>query len=387
MILAIDEVIPFWDQAFSGFGDIRPFRGRNLRAVDVRDADAIIVRSISPVGADLLEGSSVRFVGTASIGMDHLDQEYLRSRKIYFTNAAGSNANAVAEWVVTALLTVATRRGWNFARKCCAVIGVGHVGSRVESKLRSLGIPVLLCDPPLRDATGNTKYQFLPDVLGADILTLHVPLTRQGPCPTYHMIDHNLLERLSPGTFIVNSSRGAVIETGALKQALRAGRLASAAIDVWEGEPSIDYELMDGVDIATPHIAGFSLDGKVRATEMMLDEFCRFFNLQRNWKTCGIFPPTATVRPLRNPDICEALRSITLQAYNIFRDDNNLRSLRSLRRPQAARCFDQLRNNYPFRPEFRHFTVELLPEDHHFAAICQAIGFQTIIASNIRKAD
>jgi erythronate-4-phosphate dehydrogenase len=387
MIVAIDEAIPYWQQAFSGLGDIRPFRGRNLRAVDVRDADAIIVRSVSPVGAALLEGSCVRFVGTATIGMDHLDQEYLQSRQIYFTNAAGSNANAVSEWVITALLTVATRKGWDLARKCCAVIGVGQVGSRVESKLRSLGMPVLLCDPPLRDATANTKYQLLPNVLEAEILTLHVPLTRQGPYPTYHMIDHKLIERLSPGTLIVNSARGSVVETGAFKQALQTGRLTGAVLDVWEGEPSIDYELMELVDIATPHIAGFSLDGKIRATEMILDEFCRFFDLQRNWKTGGIFPSAATVRAPQNPAIDETLRSVTLQAYNILRDDNNLRSLRLLPEPQAASCFDQLRNHYPFRPEFQHFMVELPAEDWHLATICQAMGFQTSITSNAGRSD
>src|SRR5512136_1219353 len=165
MILAVDEAIPYWQEAFVGLGETRPFSGRKLRPVDVKDSDALVVRSVTRVDASLLDGSSVRFVGSATIGLDHFDEPYLKSRGIRYTNAAGSNANSVAEYVTAALLVVAQRKGWNLARKSIGIIGVGNVGSRVERKVQALGMQVALCDPPLRESTGDKKYGFLEDVI------------------------------------------------------------------------------------------------------------------------------------------------------------------------------------------------------------------------------
>ncbi len=379
MIIAIDESIPYWEQAFKGLGELRPFRGRALRPGDLQDVNALVVRSITRVDASLLDGSPVRFVGTATIGMDHLDLDWLRSRGIYFTNAAGSNANAVAEYVTTALLVIASRRGWDLGRKTCAIIGVGNVGSRVEAKVRTLGMNVLLCDPPLGDRTGNAKYLHLRDILDADILTLHVPLTTAGPYPTRHMINQRILDAMPEGRYILNSSRGSVIEPSALKRALITGKLEGAVLDVWEGEPVIDYELLERVDIGTPHIAGFSLDGKVKATEMIVDELCSAFSLPGIWNSAGIYPPVAEIRTAGAGIATEALRSACLQAYNILRDDANLRALAGLDKELSAVCFDQLRNGYPLRPEFNHFSVKLGPEEQQLAEVLGALGFGTML--------
>jgi erythronate-4-phosphate dehydrogenase len=377
MILAVDEAIPYWREAFVGLGDIRSFSGRNLRPSDVRDADALVVRSVTRIDASLLDGSAIRFVGSATIGLDHIDEPYLQSRRIHYTNAAGSNANSVAEYITAALLVVAERKGWNLSGKSVGIIGVGNVGSRVERKVRALGMQVALCDPPLRESTGDAKYKFLEDVIDADILTLHVPLIKGGPYPTFHMIDDRLLGRLSRRQFLINSARGAVIDCPALRRALNAGSLDGAVLDVWEGEPQIDYALLDRVEIGSPHIAGYSLDGKVRGTEMIFEELCRFFDIQANWDTRSLYPAPAHLRPRAGTRDQEALGSIVVQAYDILRDDENLRALRTLSREEARPAFDRLRNDYDLRPEFRHYTVELKPEQTSLAGTLQQLGFRT----------
>ncbi len=377
MILAIDEAIPYWQQAFSGLGEIRSFSGRKVQAAEVKDADALVVRSVTRADSALLEGSSIRFVGTATIGTDHLDETYLKARGIHFTNAAGSNANSVAEYVTAALLVMAQRKNWDLSRKSIAIIGVGHVGSRVLEKVRALGMRVLLCDPPLRESTGDQRYRNLSDVLSADILTFHVPLTRNGPYPTHHMMDRAQLERLLPGQYLMNSARGAVFDCKALKDILGEGNLEGAVLDVWEGEPRIDYALLDLVDLGSPHIAGYSLDGKVRGTEMIVEELCRHFTIPFRWDSQSIFPRPARIRPASGTQGQDGVRSVVLQAYNILRDDTNLRALKSLPQEEAKTGFDRLRNEYPLRPEFRHYIVDLAPEQAGLAATFRALGFQT----------
>jgi erythronate-4-phosphate dehydrogenase len=375
MIIAVDEKIPYWEQAFPQIGEVRLFSARKVRPADLGEAEALVVRSVTRVGAELLEGTRIRFVGTATIGMDHLDEKYLRQRGIHFTNAAGSNANAVAEHIVAALLFTARRRAWDLERKSMAVIGVGHVGSKVVHKTASLGISTVLCDPPLRESTGDGKYLSLDEVLGADILTLHVPLTREGPYPTWHMFDEAVLGRLTPQQFLLNTSRGAVIDNRALKHTLGKHAIEGAVLDVWEGEPRIDYELLRLTDLGSPHIAGYSLDGKVQGTAMILEELCRFFRIPIAWDTAGIYPPVARIAPAPGTRGPEAVCSVVLQAFDILVPDANLRALERLAPDVAASAFDRLRNDYPLRPEFRHFVVELDKKNEELAAPLPGLGF------------
>lgn len=379
MILAIDEAIPYAEQAFAGLGEIRRFPGRKVKAEEVKDVDVLIVRSITNVDAALLDGSSIRFVGTATIGTDHFDQAYLDARGIRSTNAAGSNANAVAEYVTAALLVIAERKGWDLSKKTIAVVGVGNVGSRVALKARALGMRVFLCDPPLRESTGDKNYQFLDDVIHADILTFHVPLIKGGPYPTQHMADRAMLDRLRPGQYLINSARGPVFDCKHLKTRLEEGAIAGATLDVWEGEPRIDYSLLDRVDIGSPHIAGYSLDGKVRATEMIVEELCRFFKLPYKWDCSSIFPPVARLRPASGARGQDAIRSVVLQAYDILRDDSKLRALKSLPPEEARTQFDRQRNEYPLRAEFRHYMVELPKDLGVLAPTFEGLGFQVKI--------
>jgi erythronate-4-phosphate dehydrogenase len=377
MIIAADEAIPYLQAAFAGVGELKLFSGRSVRREDVRGADALVVRSVTKVGADLLEGSSVRFVGTATIGTDHIDLDYLSARGIRIANAAGSNARSVAEYVTAALLETAEAKGWRLSKKSIAAIGVGHVGSLVEKVAAALGMKVLLCDPPLRESTGDKRYGFLDDVLGADILSLHVPLTKAGPYPTWHMIDGGVLGRLTPRQYLINTSRGAVVCGPDLKRALRERRIEGAILDVWEGEPKIDYDLLDLVDLGTSHIAGFSMDGKVCGTAMVLEALCRFFGIEHRWDSRSIFPEPQRLRPQAGLEGQMAVRSVVRQAYDIRRDDASLRALKGMPGDAAAQRFDRLRIDYPLRPEFRHFVVELA-EGSSLASTFRALGFQVI---------
>jgi erythronate-4-phosphate dehydrogenase len=376
MIIALDQAIPYWETAFSEFGEIRPFSGRDLKIEEIRDADALIVRSVTPVRAPLLEKSSVRFVAAASAGIDHIDPAYLKNCGISFGYAAGCNANAVSEYIVTALHIIAARRGWVLKNKSIAIIGVGNVGSRVLQKARAIGMEVLLCDSPLHDLTGETQYRPFNEVLEADILSFHVPLTRDGPYPTWHMVDRNALYRLSPAQFLINSSRGAVFDNRELRIALQEGRIAGAVMDVWEEEPQVDYSLLELVDIGTPHLAGTTLDGKIRATEMVRDEFCRFFGLKPSGNMNALYPSARHISPEKANSNQYAILSVLRQIVDMRRHDADLRATGSFPAEQAAENFERLRTGAVLRPEFNHFIVDL-PEQHgDLAATFAGLGFK-----------
>jgi erythronate-4-phosphate dehydrogenase len=358
MIIAVDEALPYWDELLADLGSIRPYSARNLKPEDVRDADALVVRSVTPINASLLEGSSVKFVAAASAGYDHVDQKYLKSRGIHFAYSAGCNADAVAEYITIALHIIASRKGWKLSDKSLAVVGAGNVGSRVAGKARALGMEVLLCDPPLRDATGDPQYRPLNEVLAADILSFHVPLSADQPYPTLHMVDRNLLSRLSSNQYLINTSRGAVFNNRDLRAALRECRIEGAVLDVWEGEPSLDFSLLEMVDIGTPHIAGTALDGKIRATEMARTALCTYFGIDQAKSFESLYPASRPICPEPRDDVQDGVLSVLLQISDILKADAGLRALAATP-DQAAADFERLRTKHPLRPEFRHFIVDL----------------------------
>lgn len=376
MIIAIDEALPYREEAFAGLGEILLFNGRKLRPEEIRHADALVVRSVTNVNAQLLEGSSVRFVAAASAGIDHVDRDYLRRSGIYFGYAAGSNAEAVSEYVLTALSIIADRKNWDLQSKSLAIIGVGNVGSRVERKARARGMKVLLCDPPLRESTGNSIYLDFEEVFDADILTFHVPLVSQGPYPTWHMINRERLDRLAPTQFLLNTSRGAVFDNRALKAAMANGKVAGAVLDVWEAEPEIDYSLLQLADIGTPHIAGLGLDGKIRATEMAREELCRFFQIDSAWDTRPLYPEPVAVYPREGTTGDQAILTLLLQCSEILDFDSKLRNIGSLGAERRAEAFDWLRNRQPLQREFRHFEVKLTGKNAGLAEDFESLGFR-----------
>jgi erythronate-4-phosphate dehydrogenase len=309
MRIVADANIPCVEEAFEAFGEVVVLPGRAITAEAVREAEVLLVRSVTPVNESLLAGSRVRFVATATIGTDHVDSGYLARRGIGFASAAGCNANAVAEYVVAALLELAQRHRYRLRDRTLGVIGVGNVGSRVVRYARALGMRVLRNDPPLG---------LLEPALQADIVTLHVPLD----ATTRHMLGWENLR----GFTLINTARGAVVDNAALLKALDANRIAAAVLDVWENEPQVMPELLDVVDLGTPHIAGYSWDGKINGTRMIYEACCRYFGWPASWRPVLPAPPVPQVRQVVGPgeDDEDVLREVIRQVYDIRADDARL---------------------------------------------------------------
>jgi len=375
--IVADANIPLLREAFGPLGEVAALPADGLTPGAVRDADALLVRSVTRVGAALLDGSAVRFVATATIGFDHVDQAYLASRGIGFASAQGSNARSVAEYVLAALAVLAARRGRPMRGQVLGIVGCGNVGGRLAHMAEALGLRVLRNDPPLARRTGDPRYVPFDALAEADAVTFHVPLERGGTDPTYHMIGARLLGRLKPGATLLNSSRGGVHDTAALLAARAAGRLGALVLDVWEGEPSVDTDLLARTDLATPHIAGYSYDGKVNGARMVLEALCRHFGLAREWDPSPLMPPPPRPRA-RVPagaTVEEALRLAITAAYDIEADDARMRGL--LARPPEARAkfFNDLRKTYPVRREFPETTVELAADDPEVRGALAALDF------------
>jgi erythronate-4-phosphate dehydrogenase len=377
--IVADENIPAVGEAFGGLGEVVTCSGRAITAAMVRDADVLLVRSVTRVDEALLQGSRVRFVATATIGTDHIDTAYLDAAGIGYASAPGSNADSVADWLVAVLLEVARLRGMRLEGRTLGVIGCGHVGSRVVRRARALGMRVIENDPPLARKTGDPRYRPLDELTAADIISLHTPLTLEGPDATHHLIGGLFLERLRPDAIVINAGRGPCLDGAALKAALRAGRLGGAALDVWETEPDIDPELLDTVLIGTPHIAGYSLDGKLRGTEMILDAVCRWAGAHRTWSAAqALLPPEVpelSVSAAGREDE-DVLREIVTAVYPVRRDDAALRQALRLATPdERIKAFDRLRRDYPVRREFSFTRVRLSGATETLAAKISGIGF------------
>jgi len=378
MKIIADENIPYVKEVFTSLGQVQCVSGRSMNRDLLRDADALLVRSITPVDANLLEGTNVRFVGTATIGTDHINQDYLQSREIAFTSAAGSNANSVAEYVITALLVLAQQNGWNLQDKTLGIVGVGNIGSRMETMAQVLGLNILPNDPPLQRQTGGTRFVELSKVLEADFITLHVPLTRTGPDPTWHLFDEAILQQLSSQTVLINSSRGAVVDNLALNTQLANNALGPAVLDVWEDEPDINLDLLERVAIATPHIAGYSLDGKANGAAMLYERLCKFLDVAPQVHIQKFLPPP--VVPKLTLDAEQTDQQILTQAmttiYDILRDDRRLRQITNQPPDQRGKFFDQLRKNYPIRREAHNTHVILTHPKPLLTEKLNQLGFQ-----------
>ena len=314
----------------------------------------------------LLDESPVQFVGSATIGTDHVDRAYLRDQGIAFAHAPASNADSVADYVVAALLTLAHRRGVSLRDQTVGVIGCGNIGGRLLRRLPALGLSVLPHDPPraAREAAGQEPdFVSLDTVLErADILTLHVPLTTDGPHPTHHLVDEAVLGRLGPDAWLLNTSRGPVVDGDALLTALRADRLGAAVLDVWEGEPTPDPALVRAVDLATPHIAGYAWDGKVRGTTMLYEALCEHVGVEPTWSPATVLRPEhpealrCTAPDPRLPRT-DWLHHLVRQAYDLGADDARMRRLLDRPRREQGAYFQELRATYPTRRELRCFSV------------------------------
>jgi erythronate-4-phosphate dehydrogenase len=378
MRIVADANIPFVRECFSSVGEVRVLSGREITPQVVADADALLVRSITAVNEPLLAGSKVRFVGTATIGFDHVDVSYLQRSGIGFASAPGSNANSAAEYVIAGLLEIGRRRRILLEGKSIGVIGVGNVGGRVARKCEALGMRVVRNDPPLQRQTSDPQYVGLEALYDCDFITIHTPLTREGIDKTFHLADAFFFAQLKPGAVFVNASRGAVVETAALKAAIRAGRLGAVVLDVWEGEPNIDVELLGMVDLASPHIAGYSFDGKVAGMIMIYRSLCERFGLAPEFDVTDFLPvPEIPRLEVETGDAGddELLARIAERIYSISRDDRDTRQIANQPRESRGRFFDSLRKNYPVRREFQNTTVALDKPCESLARKLRGIGF------------
>jgi len=372
--------MPFAREAFSTLGDVQIVEGRAIGPEHVRDADLLAVRSTTRVDARLLEGSRVRFVGTATIGIDHMDIAYLERRGIHWCYAPGCNANSVSEYVTAALLCLANCRGFTLEGKTIGVVGVGNVGRLMVLKAQALGMRVLQNDPPRQRAERTPDFVSLDQILEeADVVTLHVPLTRMGPDATYHMAEERFFARLKCGAIFINCARGATTDTAALINALNQGVAADAVIDTWEGEPEYSLELLARTAIATPHIAGHSFEGRVMGTVMVYREACRFLGVEPQWTPDDCWPPPPVPRVQVNsrgrPDEA-VLWEIVRQVYDIEADDRSFRESSRADLPTRRVRFDELRRNYPMRREFRFTRVVLEPGVDQLRRKVADLGFQ-----------
>lgn len=344
MKVIVDNKIPFIKEAIGKIADqVVYLPGKEFTSSAVKDADALIIRTRTRCNRELLQGSRVQFIATATIGFDHIDAAYCREAGITWTNAPGCNSASVAQYLQSSLVLLQKLKGINLSEATIGIIGVGNVGSKIAQVAREFGMRVLLNDLPRQDKEGANGFSTLQALAEeCDILTFHVPLYEEGKYKTFHLADDAFFQSLKRRPVIINTSRGEVIETGALLRALETGTISDAIIDVWENEPDINLTLLNKVFLGTPHIAGYSADGKANATRMSLDSLCRFFHIRAEYR---ITPPPPEQAVLTATSLPEAY----LQMYDPRRDSEALKAHPEL--------FEKLRGDYPLRREKEAYQI------------------------------
>ncbi len=376
MKVVADQQIPLVREAFAEFGEMRLLPGREISRAALADCDILLVRTVTRVNGDLLRDSPVRFVASATSGTDHVDVDYLRQKQIAFAHAPGCNARSVAEYVVTALLMLAEESGLRLSGMSAGIIGYGHVGSRVARFLSALGMHCVINDPPLAArARQDAMFRPLAAALACDIVSLHVPLVTQGEHPTLDLLDRDGIASLREGTVVINTCRGEVLDETALRERL-AGQTLRAVIDVWRNEPEIDTGLLAEAQIGTPHIAGYSQDGRYRATAGIHAECCNFLGQKPEYEFDTL--PMKTL-PLPEPQhqAQDLLARLARQVYPIKRDADGLRTILGMHdRTDRRRHFDSMRRDYPQRREFCSYRIEGAGLSADLQSMLAQLGFQ-----------
>ncbi|MHC8315200.1 4-phosphoerythronate dehydrogenase PdxB [Pseudomonas sp. LB3P31] len=376
MLIVADENIPLLDAFFESFGEIRRVPGRSIDRATVAEADVLLVRSVTNVNRALLEGSKVRFVGTCTIGTDHLDLDYFQQAGITWSSAPGCNARGVVDYVLGSLLTLAEIEGADLKQRTYGVVGAGEVGGRLVKVLQGLGWKVLVCDPPRQAVEGGEFVSFEQIIEQCDVISLHTPLKKHGAQSTWHLFDKNRLNQLKPGTWLINASRGPVVDNAALRNVLLEREDLQAVLDVWEGEPEVDVALADLCVLATPHIAGYSLDGKQRGTAQIYQAYCAFLGQPAEVQLSDLLPAPwlAQVTLNAQTDPAWALAMLCRGVYDPRRDDADFRRslVGSVGEQRAA--FDLLRKHYPLRREIDGLQVRIEGESVELRGIVAALG-------------
>ncbi len=373
MKIVADINIPYLKGVLEPFTDVEYLAGNQISRGHLMDADALITRTRTKCNEDLLKGTKVKFIASATIGFDHIDTVWCENNGIAWTNAPGCNSGSVYQYVASALIVLSKKYGFDFKDRTLGILGVGNVGRQIVKLGECLGMQVILCDPPRSRTEGHCGYVSLDGIIrDCDIISCHVPLTMQGQDKTYHLINDQVLQKINPGTILINTSRGEVVDNIALKNELKSRRkLETAVMDVWENEPDIDTDLLDLVAIATPHIAGYSIDGKVNATTMVIQAVGKFFNLPlTRWTPEALPVPYSSELTINcNGKSMQDIISEPIEfSYKILKDDVSLRS--------SVYEFELLRSNYPIRREFNAYTIHLDHENIEIQKKLKYLGFK-----------
>ena len=350
-----EDSLPYAAEFFAGLGDSQIFSHKDVNGELVADADVLLVRSTTKVNAELLKANqNIKYVGTATAGTNHLDKDYLRSRGLDIHSAAGCNAIAVAEYVLSALFVMAEKLGWQLTAKTVGIVGAGHVGTRLTEKLTALGIRYHLCDPPLADAGDTRDFVDMDTIMQCDIISLHVPLVEGGQYNTGHMFDAKRIGQLGEDQLLINACRGEVIDNKALLNSFESGRKLNVVLDVWENEPDIDQALVPYIALATAHIAGHTVEGKARGTEMLYQQVCEQFGFNATKKLSYYLPaPQPDSITLDETLSGQAqLSALVLSVYDIRKDSKQFKE--TIEQPDQ---FRYIRKNYSIRREFAALSV------------------------------
>ncbi|WP_028693821.1 4-phosphoerythronate dehydrogenase PdxB [Pseudomonas cremoricolorata] len=376
MLIVADENIPLLDAFFAGLGEIRRYPGRAIDAACVKDADVLLVRSVTRVDRQLLEGSRVRFVGTCTIGTDHLQLDYLAEAGIHWRSAPGCNARGVVDYVLGSLLTLAELEGVALSQRVYGVVGAGEVGGRLVRVLHGLGWRVLVCDP-VREAQEGGDFVSLETILAqCDVISLHPPLQRDGEHPTWHLLGAAELAQLRPGSWLINAARGPIVDNQALRALLAERDDVHAVLDVWEGEPEVNLQLADLCTLATPHIAGYSLDGRQRGTAQIYQALCQWRGIAPTVRLADLLPPVALAKLefAASAELDWALATLCRAVYDPRRDDADFRRSLSSDTAEQRAAFDRLRKHYPPRREIEGLHVRIQGEAPQLAQMVSALG-------------
>lgn len=401
MKIVCDDKIPFLRGVLEPYAEVVYLPGKEIEPRQLRDADALIVRTRTKCDAALLQDSSVKVIASATIGYDHIDTAWCESRGIAWKNAEGCNSASVEQYMASVLVNLALHYKLNLENLTLGIVGVGNVGSKVHRMASLLGMKVLLNDPPRQKLMGRTDMknpcgnkllrQYLMSetdmesqgkpndfvsldriIEESDIISLHVPLTKDGAYPTYKLFDSKLIARLKAHQILINTSRGEVVDHEALKKALETQSIKAAVIDVWENEPNIDKALLGLTAITTPHIAGYSADGKAKGCSMSVNWVAEMLNLPlKDWFPSNIAPPKNSANLIIDADHKtpkNAVFEAILHNYDVMEDDRRLR--------EQPELFEQLRENYPIRREFPAYTIKLKGGTPELRTCLQELGFK-----------
>jgi erythronate-4-phosphate dehydrogenase len=379
MKIIIDDKIPYIKGVLEHFAEVIYIPWNKTTPETVKNADALITRTNTICNKDLLEGSRVKFIATATIGYDHIDTGYCQKAGIEWTNAPGCNAESVNQYIASAILVWSMRKRLNLSNKTIGIVGAGNVGSRVAKTCEIIGMRVLLNDPPRARKEKTRNFVSLEKIKQeADIITFHVPLNMKGEDATFNMVDKNFIKSLHKKPLLINSCRGDVFDTEAIYNAVKTDYISGLIIDCWKNEPYINIELLNIAEIGTPHIAGYSKDGKANGTTMSIRSVSRFFNLGiDNWKSENIEIPEKTVieidgnRKHEQAIIAEAI----LATCDIETDDKLLR--------KSPYLFEKLRDNYKVRREFTAYTIKAKNIEEKTLVKLKALGFNLINKDNL----